>query len=256
MDDVHRKLKRILGIIAFVIVGLVAASFAFKDQLGPLVTIRPDSSRDIAEIRARVTPRLERALAEAGLRLGAPVFMRVFKEERVLELWVERGDAFALFRSYEICNYSGSLGPKLKEGDRQSPEGFYYVGASAMNPNSRYHLSFNLGFPNPYDRARDRTGSFLMVHGDCLSIGCYAMTDAGIEEIYVIAEAALEAGQPFFRVHAFPFRMTEARLAAEAGSEWLGFWENLQEGYLAFEETRVPPNVVVRDDHYVFESDS
>jgi len=151
-------------------------------------------------------------LTDKGFALGDPVFMRIFKEEAELEVWMQKGDAFELFKTYPICNYSGDLGPKLREGDRQSPEGFYFVGKSALNPNSSYHLSFNLGYPNAYDRARNRTGSYLMVHGDCRSIGCYAMTDAGIEEIYGLGAAALNAGQAFFRAHAFPFRMTDARM--------------------------------------------
>ncbi|NNE81900.1 MAG: murein L,D-transpeptidase [Silicimonas sp.] len=206
--------------------------------------------QDIAEIRQRVTPILTADLARHGLKFGAPVFLRIFKEERQLELWVAGTDTFRLFRTYDICNYSGELGPKLKEGDRQSPEGFYSVSRGALNPNSRFHLSFNLGFPNALDRAQGRTGSFLMVHGACASIGCYAMTDAGIEEIYVLAEAALLAGQPKFEVHAFPFRMSDDRLAQAAGNPWLGFWTSLKPAYDAFEVTRIPPDVLVSGDQY------
>lgn len=191
-------------------------------------------------------------LAAKDFALGDPVFMRIFKEEAELEVWMQKGDAFELFKTYPICNFSGDLGPKLREGDRQSPEGFYFVGKSALNPNSSYHLSFNLGFPNTYDRAQNRTGSYLMVHGDCLSIGCYAMTDAGIEEIYGLGEAALNAGQPFFRVHAFPFRMTDARMAEARGNQWYPFWQNLKQGYDAFENGHVPPDVTVENKIYVF----
>lgn len=237
-----------------VFAALVAAcggALLMRERLFPRLPRRP-APRDIAEIRKRVTPGLADAFERAGLRLGAPVFMRIFKEERMLELWVQAGTAFRLFRSYPICNYSGDLGPKLREGDRQSPEGFYFVGASAMNPNSSYHLSFNLGFPNAYDREQGRTGSYLMVHGDCLSIGCYAMTDPAIEEIYLAAEAALAAGQPFFRVHAFPFRMTAARMRAAEDVRWEAFWANLKTGYDAFEDGHVPPDVRVRDGIYHF----
>ncbi len=208
-------------------------------------------NRDIAEIRERQRPLLTEALAKQDLSFGAPVFIRIFKEEAELELWVQAGERYALFKTYPICNYSGDLGPKLKEGDRQSPEGIYEVGLEALNPNSRYHLSFNLGFPNSYDRAQGRTGSFLMVHGDCLSIGCYAMTDAGIEEIYVLVEAALKAGQKRFSVHAFPFRMDEARMKEAAGSIWLPFWKDLKPIYAAFERRAIPPEVDVHSGHYV-----
>ena len=207
---------------------------------------------NIEEVRARIVPRLEAELAADGFELGQPVFLRIFKEESELEVWLGKGDRFERFKTYEICNYSGALGPKLKEGDRQSPEGFYKVGAGAMNPNSSYHLSFNLGFPNLFDQAHERSGSFLMVHGNCVSIGCYAMTDAGIEEIYLIVEAAQNAGQTAVPVHAFPFRMTNARLAREQGNTWFGYWQNLKQGYDLFETSRVPPEVSVMNLRYVF----
>lgn len=206
--------------------------------------------RDIVEIRNRQIPRLQTALAESGLSLGAPVFIRLFKEEAELELWVEDEAEFRLFRTYPICNYSGALGPKLREGDRQSPEGIYQVGLGALNPRSSYHLSFNLGFPNPYDRQKGRTGSYLMVHGDCLSIGCYAMTDLVIEEIYVIAEAALNSGQASFSVHAFPFRMTTERMQQAAGHRWIAFWQELRPIYQAFEDNRQVPVVRLIDGNY------
>ncbi|WP_236626281.1 L,D-transpeptidase family protein [Actibacterium mucosum] len=201
--------------------------------------------RDISEIRARQIPELTRAFAAQGLAFGNPVYLRIFKEEAELELWVQTGETFQLFRTYPICNFSGDLGPKLAEGDRQSPEGFYRVGRSALNPNSRYHLSFNLGFPNSFDRANDRTGSYLMVHGDCLSVGCYAMTDPAIEEIYVALEAALRKGQSLVDVHAFPFRMTAHRLAQAKGTKWHGFWTQLQPAYNLFEDQRRVPGITV-----------
>jgi murein L,D-transpeptidase YafK len=150
---------------------------------------------------------------------------------------------------------SGGLGPKLRQGDRQAPEGFYYVAPANMNPNSRFHLSFNIGYPNAYDRALGRTGSAIMVHGSWFSTGCFAMTDIKIEEIYALADAALRNGQRFFRLHVFPFRMTTRNLQRHAGSEWAEFWENLKDGYDFFESTKVPPNVLVRGGKYVFQAD-
>lgn len=234
-------MSRISALLTFTVLVLI---------VGLAILIEPDTDRDISEIRNRMTPELTRDLAASGLSFGAPVYLRVFKEEKTLELWVESEDRFALFRSYPICNYSGALGPKLKEGDRQSPEGFYRVAHNALNPNSNYHLSFNLGFPNAFDRANDRTGSFLMIHGACASIGCYAMTDQGIEEIYVMVEAALNAGQGSVPVHAFPFRMTEARLAKETGTRWHGFWLDLKAGFDAFETTGQPPDVTISNQRY------
>lgn len=192
------------------------------------------------------------ALDQCGLRLGASIFIRIFKLSRELEVWVEAGERFQRFKTYPICAYSGDLGPKLRIGDLQSPEGFYVVTPERMNPTSRFHLSFNLGFPNSYDRARGRTGRFLMVHGDCVSIGCYAMTNVGIEEIYTLADAALRNGQPLFKVHVFPFRMTHDNLSAHDTPKWTAFWANLKEGYDWFERTGRPPNVGVAEGRYGF----
>ena len=177
----------------------------------------------------------------------------MFKESKELELWVQNEDRFVLFRTYPICRASGKLGPKQRIGDLQSPEGFYFVTPGQMNPASRFHLSFNLGYPNTYDRYYRRTGSALMVHGSCVSAGCYAMTNAGIEEIYAVADAALRNGQPFFRVHVFPFRMTVQSMGAHGDSDWRGFWENLKEGFDLFERTGRPPNVEIKNGRYVFE---
>jgi murein L,D-transpeptidase YafK len=207
------------------------------------------------EAANRVRPTLTRELAAMDLRFGNPVFLRVLKEERELELWVQETNkkSFKLFRTYYVAGMSGTLGPKLAEGDRQAPEGFYFVPPSGMNPNSKFHLSFNIGFPNTYDRAHGRTGSALMVHGDRVSIGCFAMTDRKIEEIYTLCDAALKNGQPYFRVHCFPFRMTKERMEKAVDSEWFAFWKNLKTGYDHFERTKTPPNTEVRNKRYHFD---
>ena len=191
-------------------------------------------------------------MAKRRLRFGSPVFIRIFKQSKELEVWVKRGRRFELFKTYPIHYFSGALGPKLKEGDRQAPEGFYYVPPSRLNPNSRFHLSFNLGYPNAYDRAQGRTGSALMVHGSTVSIGCFAMTDPLIEEIYTVVEAALKGGQSFVRVHIFPFRMTNENLSKQRSSMWFAFWSNLKEGHDHFEEHGTPPDVNVRSGRYAF----
>lgn len=211
------------------------------------------SSPRAREAIERVRPRLAAALAERGLVPGSPIYIRIFKQERDLELWVRGRSAYALFRTYPICTYSGDLGPKLKEGDGQSPEGFYSVAPRQLNPTSSFHLSFDLGFPNAYDRAHGRTGSYLMVHGACVSIGCYAMTDAAIEEIYAMADAALRAGQRQFPVHVFPFKPTDAVMAGHHASRWFEFWSDLKRGYDSFEMSREPPAVAVRGGRYVVE---
>ena len=202
----------------------------------------------------RVRPALERDLTEAGLRFGDPVFIRAFKEEKQLELWMRRRDTgkYQLFRTWKIAAMSGKPGPKLAEGDGQVPEGFYFVPSSGMKPDSVFHLAFNIGYPNAYDRQNGRSGSFIMVHGNQVSIGCMAMTDPVIEEIYTLCDAALAGGRKFFRVHVFPFRMTEQRMAREAGNEWFGFWTELRPGYDAFERDKVPPEVTVDRGRYRF----
>ena len=190
-------------------------------------------------------------LKAQGLALGAPVFLRIFKLESALEIWMEKDGRYQLFTTYPICLWSGRLGPKLAEGDRQAPEGFYSVTREELNPNSRWHRSFSLGFPNEFDRAHGRTGSFIMVHGGCQSIGCFAMTDDVVDEIWRLVTAALDAGQPAFNVQVFPFRMTEQNLAARRGNQWSGFWADLKKGYDAFERTHVPPVVSVCDGRYI-----
>ena len=212
----------------------------------------PSSGRSQTAVDS-VAPVLVRDLKSKSLSYGAPIFIRIFKEEMELEVWVKQEKQFGLFRTYPIVAMSGKLGPKLREGDRQAPEGFYFVTASRMNPNSRFHLSFNLGYPNAYDRAYGRTGGALMVHGNRASIGCFAMTDSKIEEIYALAEAALRNGQRFFRVHCFPFRMTEHNMEKHSKSEWYAFWENLKDGHDFFERSKQPPDVLVQDEKYAFE---
>lgn len=195
------------------------------------------------------TPKFDRSrlradLLAAGFAMGDPVHVRIFKRERRLEVWLQAADGrYARFRDYGICRYSGELGPKLREGDRQAPEGFYRVGKAQLNPDSRHHLAFNLGFPNAFDRQHGRTGSALMVHGGCSSIGCFAITDESVDEVYAMLEAALDNGQEAVDVHVFPFELTASALAAEAGHDWLDFWRNLKEGYDRFASTGVPPRV-------------
>ena len=212
----------------------------------------PVSNRSKKIVKRQQKP-LSKQLAKKGLALGNPVFLQIFKRESEVKVWMqpEKGQDYKFFKTYPICNYSGNLGPKLKEGDKQSPEGFYSVKPAAMNPNSSYHLSFNLGFPNRYDRSFGRTGSYLMVHGNCISVGCYAMGDDQIEEIYTLAEEALRNGQKSFKVHAFPFYMTDENLAAQEDSKWHGFWTNMKEGYDTFETTRRPPRIKMASKRYV-----
>ena len=202
---------------------------------------------------APVPSALERKIASMGMDKRSPIMLRIYKEEDLLEVWkADKAGKYKLLKAYEICAWSGKLGPKLKEGDRQAPEGFYTVNRGQMNPNSSYYLSFNLGFPNSYDRSLGRTGSNLMVHGDCSSRGCYAMEDEGIREIYALAREAFAGGQQAFQVQAFPFRMTPENMAKHVDNENLTFWENLKEGADHFEVTGVAPKIDVCGKKYVF----
>lgn len=188
-----------------------------------------------------------------GMKPSSPIMIRIFKDENVLEVWKEKDTKrYGLLASYEICKWSGKFGPKFKEGDKQAPEGFYHVANHQMNPRSKYHLAFNMGFPNAYDRAHGRTGSHLMIHGACSSAGCYSMTDELVEEIYALARESLRGGQKKFQIQAYPFRLTAENMVKHRNSQHFAFWKMLKQGYDHFEITRVPPKVDVCNRSYVF----
>jgi len=205
---------------------------------------------EVRQIINRVQPELK----QHQVYVGDPVFIRIFKEENILELWMkpENSYTYTLVKTYPICKWSGALGPKFREGDHQAPEGFYATDLQNLNPNSQYHLSFNIQFPNEYDRAHGRTGTFLMIHGDCVSEGCYAMTNPKIEEIYVLVERALMRGQAEVPIHIFPFRMTSERLRMEFTSPHYPFWWNIKKGHDYFETNKNPPLWTVTNKKYDF----
>jgi murein L,D-transpeptidase YafK len=216
---------------------------------------------DVAQVSARALKPLPAALAaeidKRNMPRESPILVRIFKEEAELEVWKQDAEGhFALLKTYPICRWSGELGPKVKEGDRQAPEGFYNITPGQMNPNSNYYLAFNLGFPNAYDRANDRTGAFLMVHGDCSSRGCYAMTDEQIQEIYALGRDSFMGGQRSFQVQAYPFRMTPLNMAKHRNSPNMAFWRMIKEGNDHFEVTKAEPQVDVCEKHYVFDARS
>src|SRR3954471_7862712 len=184
---------------------------------------------------------------------AAPILIRAYKKEAEMEVWKKaRSGRFVLIKTFPICRWSGQLGPKRRQGDRQTPEGFYAVTPGQMNPNSSYYLSFDIGYPNAYDRAQGGTGAHLMVHGTCSSAGCYAMTDAQIAEIYAIAREAFAGGQSAFQFQAYPFRMTAENMAKYRADPNMSFWQNLKEGSDRFEATREEPQVAVASGRYVF----
>jgi len=207
--------------------------------------LRPLSYATVAELKAK------------GFTKDDPILVRLYKQDSEFEVWKQSkvDGKFKHFKTYQICKWSGALGPKIKIGDKQAPEGFYTITPAQMNPNSSYFLSFNTGFPNAFDRAHGRTGEHLMVHGDCLSAGCYAMTDEQMAEIYALARDAFAAGQKSFQVQAMPFRMTAENLAKHRSDPNMAFWKNLKEGNDHFEVTRAEPKVAVCGRRYVFNAE-
>ena len=205
-------------------------------------------------------PLSERLLSDIenkNMAKESPILVRIFKEEAEFEVWKEdKTGRFALLRTYPICRWSGELGPKIKEGDRQAPEGFYSITPALMNPNSQYYLAINTGFPNAYDRANGHSGEFLMIHGDCSSRGCYAMTDEQIAEIYSLARESFFGGQKAFQIQAYPFRMTPLNMARHRNSPHMAFWKMIKQGYDHFEVTHLEPQVDVCEARYVFDAQS
>jgi murein L,D-transpeptidase YafK len=245
--------------------------------LAALVIVRPAAIfgdpelREIARKRAMNLARASTGMALPGtpdlkaldarlkahaLTLGAPVLIRVFKREFELEVWLARDGRYHKFETYPICRWSGQLGPKLSTGDRQAPEGFYTVSADQLNPDSRWHRSFNLGFPNAFDRSHGRTGSALMVHGGCSSVGCYAMTNGVVDELWRLVTASLAGAQKRFQVQVFPFRMSDAALDLRKDNVNIPFWRSLKVGSDIFERTLLPPVVTACRGVYRFEAAS
>src|SRR5689334_22688960 len=208
-----------------------------------------------AKANQPVPPKLLAAMVEKDMDLQSPILVRLFKQEAELEVWKQtRSGQFALLKTYPICRWSGDLGPKVREGDRQAPEGFYSINPSQMNPQSAYYLSFNTGYPNAFDKALGRTGSQLMVHGDCSSRGCYAMTDEQIAEIYSLGRESFFGGQRAFQLQAYPFKMTPVNMAKHRNNPNMPFWKMIKEGNDHFEVTHQEPKVSYCEKKYVFDA--
>jgi murein L,D-transpeptidase YafK len=202
-----------------------------------------------------LSPEMMALLNQKNMPKDSPILVRVFKEESELEVWKQDTTAqYQLLKVYPICRWSGELGPKKVEGDRQAPEGFYSITPGLMNPNSNYYLAINIGFPNAFDKANGYSGAFLMIHGDCSSRGCYAMTDEQIGEIYSLARESFLGGEKSFQIQAYPFRMTPANLARHRTNPNMAYWKMLKEGNDHFEVTHLEPKVDVCERHYVFDA--
>src|SRR3954470_7329170 len=207
-----------------------------------------------AKANQPVPPKLVADMAAKDMDMNSPILVRLFKTEAELEVWKQtRSGQFALLKTYPICRWSGDLGTKVREGDRQAPEGFYSITPGQMNPQSAYYLSFNIGYPNAFDKALGRTGSQLMVHGDCSSRGCYAMTDEQIAEIYSLGRESFFGGQRAFQVQAYPFKFTPVNMAKHRNNPNMPFWKMIKEGYDHFEVTRQEPKVEFCENKYVFD---
>ena len=268
----------------------LALSFIIIFHSSDLVAAQIPVTASSTEIFNRLKPVLTKEMNANGLKFGSPVYFRVFKREHIFEVWIEKNGIYQLLKTFRICRLSGKLVPKFKEGDYQVPEGFYQVYPHQMQPNSNYHLAFNVGYPNAFDRSKNRTGSYIMVHGSCASVGCVAMTNEYIEEIYSLAWTAFNNGQKFFRIDIFPFRMTNSKIQQflkyfdkKEGFFWdlvkktlnfmdhhknpgknamtqlasyeemIKFWKLLKKASDLFEEDWIPPEVKVVKGEYVVE---
>ena len=234
---------------ALMLSAALAASFALPGCYGE------DGYQLPTKAMKELSPQMLSLLEQKKMPKDSPILVRIFKEESELEVWKQDATGhFQILKVYPICRWSGDLGPKVYEGDRQAPEGFYTITPALMNPNSNYYLAINTGFPNAFDKANDRHGAFLMIHGDCSSRGCYAMTDEQIGEIYSLARESFLGGQQSFQIQAYPFRLTPVNMARHRTNPNMAFWKMIKIGNDHFEATHLEPKVDVCDRRYVFDA--
>lgn len=251
----RRRVVEVAASLALACAVSASGAYALSIELKDAAPDRVERQRAAAAGRLPLpgTPDVSKTaerLSAKGFAAGAPLLIRIFKAESELELWMEKDGRYELFATYPICHWSGTLGPKQREGDKQTPEGFYTITSRQLHHVGRWPRALNLGFPNAFDQAMGRSGSYILVHGGCSSVGCFAMTNPVISEVYALAAASLRGGQRHIPAHVFPFRLTNENLAKNAQSEWSGFWANLKEGYDSFERTRQPPRVSVCENRY------
>lgn len=242
-----------LTVLAAVSLLALAVAGCTNETLDSFDKVDVDISKVASKTSYQLSPAVLRKFSAMHIDRSSPIMLRILKEEGRLEVWkADRSNRFQLVRNYKICAWSGKLGPKQKEGDRQAPEGFYPLSKANMNPHSSYFLAINTGFPNTYDRANRASGSNLMIHGACSSSGCYSMTDEQMLEIFAFARDAFEGGQKTVQLQAFPFRMTAENMARHRDNPNIDFWKMLKVGYDHFEITKRPPEVNVCEGKYVF----
>ena len=246
---------------ALALIALSAPANALSIELKDVAADRVERQRAAASgtLPLPGTPNIadfDERLKDKGVSLASPILIRVFKSESELEIWKEKNGTYLLFATYPICHWSGTVGPKLRQGDKQAPEGFYTLTRQQTRHVGRWPKSLDLGFPNVLDQSQARTGSLILIHGGCSSVGCFAMTNPVIDEIHLMTSAAIDGGQEYVPVHVFPFRMTDANMAAHAESSWMPFWSNLKQGYDSFQRVQKPPVVSICDGRYGFQDAS
>jgi murein L,D-transpeptidase YafK len=189
---------------------------------------------------------LQKFLNFSGFKPGFNLYLAAYKKEGKLEVWLKNKEEqrYKLFRTYDFCAHSGTLGPKVKEGDGQTPEGFYQI--RAFNPKSNYYLSLGINYPNAVDLARSgaqNPGTDIYIHGNCVTIGCIPLTDEKIKEVYVLAVEAKNGGQNEIPVYIFPFKMNKENMLEQKlrFPQHYGFWKTLQPAYTWFEQKRTLP---------------
>ena len=212
-----------------------------------------DSADRVAAARDSIGEKLEKAVRDFGVKPNSEIFLRAFKREKRLELWMKKDSIFQLFRAYPICYVPGKLGPKRKQGDSQVPEGVYFI--DAFNPKSNFHLSMRVNYPNESDlhfSDKEKPGGEIYIHGDCVSVGCIPIENANIEEVYLLALDAMTGKQERIPVHIFPCRLDDMNLQNLIDDNFFNtenrrFWENLQPVYKFFEQKRIVPKVEVNE---------
>jgi murein L,D-transpeptidase YafK len=242
-------------LIRVTLIRAIVLSAVFAAALTPVRCFGEAGNQLRQNAAKELSPELLSTLLQKKMPKHSPIILRVFKEESELEVWKQDATGhFQILKTYPICRWSGDLGPKLHEGDRQTPEGFYTITPKLMNPHSNFYLAINIGFPNDFDKANNRNGSFLVIHGNCFSSGCYAMTDEQIGEIYALARDSLLGGHPSFQIQAYPFRMTPTNLARHRTNPNMNFWKTLKIGNDHFETMHLQPKVEVCNRSYVFDA--
>ena len=237
------KFRSVSSVVAALIFCL---AFLADTKAATVADKSPDSLAVVKELP------LTEQFAAKGLKLGSPIFLRVYKKTSKMELWVAQGPRYALFKTYRICRWSGGLGPKMYEGDRQSPEGLYHITAEDLIVNARWHRAMNINYPNRFDVVNGRGGSGILIHGKCGSVGCFAIEDANVEEVYTAVDAALRAGQASVPVLALPFSFAQHAPAVEDTLRLNEFWADLRRADLLFNRDHIPPSAWVCDGRYFF----